>query len=141
MTEIHSYGVGDASYQAAGQLVGLTLLVNDFYDYMETLPAAKVIRDMHPADMTETRTKLIYFLSGWLGGPRLYQQQYGQIRLPWFHQSMPIGEAERNAWMLCMEKAVAEQPFAESFKQYLIQQLWVPAERINAVCQAHQRRE
>lgn len=141
MTETHSYGVGDASYQAAGQLAGLTQLVNDFYDYMDTLPEAKVIREMHPADMTETRTKLIYFLSGWLGGPKLFQQTYGPIRLPWFHQSMPIGEAERDAWMLCMEKAVAEQPFVQPFKQYLIKQLWVPAERINAVCRAHQRRE
>lgn len=138
MTKIHSYGEGDTSYQAAGQLAGLTQLVNDFYDYMETLPVAKVIRDMHPADMRETRIKLIYFLSGWLGGPKLYQQHYGPIRLPQFHQSLPIAEAERDAWMLCMEKAVAQQPFSDAFKHYLLKQLWVPAQRINTACSGYQ---
>ena len=132
--ESTSYGVGDASYRGAGELAGLTRLVNDFYDIMDTLPEAKKIRAMHPREMTETRQKLIYFLSGWLGGPRLYQKEYGPIRLPMFHSHMSIGEEERDAWMLCMQKAVAQQPFDESFKQYLITQLWVPAERITMVC-------
>lgn len=132
--ESANYGVGDASYRAAGELAGLTRLVNDFYDIMETIPEAKKIRAMHSDDMTKIREKLIYFLSGWLGGPRLYQKEYGPIRLPMFHRDMPIGEEERDAWMLCMQKAVAQQPFEESFAQYLIAQLWVPAERITMVC-------
>ncbi len=132
--ESASYGVGDASYRAAGELAGLTRLVNDFYDIMETIPEARTIRAMHSDDTTETRKKLIYFLSGWLGGPRLYQKAYGPIRLPRAHSHMAIGAEERDAWMLCMQKAVSQQPFAESFGQYLISQLWVPAERITMVC-------
>lgn len=42
------YGVGDASYQAAGGKSGIRKLVDDFYDVMERLPEAEKIRGMHP---------------------------------------------------------------------------------------------
>ena len=41
--------------------------------------------------------------------------------------------------MLCMQKAVDEQPYEESFKVYLIEQLRVPAERILSACNAWQQ--
>ncbi|MBI5671876.1 MAG: hypothetical protein HZC50_01095 [Nitrospirae bacterium] len=69
-------------YQAAGELAGITRLVDEFYVNMDTLPEAKTIRNMHPEDLTESRKKLTYFLSGWLGGPRLFQQHYGPISIP-----------------------------------------------------------
>jgi len=40
-----------------------------------------------------------------------------------------LGAKERDAWLLCMQRALAEQPYADDFKQYLIEQLFVPAER------------
>ena len=68
------YGEGDHSYQTAGQIAGITRLVDKFYDNMERFEQAQTIRDMHPDDLTESRKKLAYFLSGWLGGPKLYSQ-------------------------------------------------------------------
>ena len=56
-------------YQAAGGLEGLTKLVDEFYAIMDTLPEARTIRNMHPQGLAESRKKLTYFLSGWLGGP------------------------------------------------------------------------
>jgi len=41
--------------------------------------------------------------------------------------------------MLCMKKAVDEQPYEESFKVYLIEQLRVPAERIFSACNVYQK--
>ena len=128
------YGTGDASYQAAGAYEGISKLVNEFYDQMEALPEAQRIRRMHSADLTESRKKLTYFLSGWLGGPKLYREHYQPIVIPKFHQHMPIGEAERDAWMLCMRRAVEKQPFADDFKHYLIEQLYIPAERTRVLC-------
>jgi hemoglobin len=128
-----SYGTLDASYQAAGELAGITALVDAFYGYMETLPEAAKIRAMHPQDLAESRRKLSYFLSGWLGGPKLYAEHYGGIRIPLFHKPFPIGDAERDAWLLCMQKAIAEQPYTDDFKDYLLTQLRVPAERIRQV--------
>lgn len=129
------YGQDDASYQAAGGLDGITKLVDDFYDHMEEQGFSQRILHMHPADLTESRRKLAYFLSGWLGGPRLYQQHYGGIAIPMFHRHLDIGTDERDAWMRCMAMAVEQQDYAADFKQYLVTQLMVPAERIRMVAQ------
>lgn len=131
-----TYGVADNSYNAAGGLAGLTKLVDLFYHYMDTLPEAKVIRAMHSQDLVLSKQKLAYFLSGWLGGPRLYSENFGGISIPSAHRHLPIGHAETDAWISCMEKAVAEQDYSEDFKVYLIQQLRVPAERIRVACGA-----
>ena len=129
-----AYGVEDASYQAAGGFEGICCLVNAFYDAMDSLPEAAVIRAMHDQDLTESRKKLSYFLSGWLGGPKLYRQHYQPIVIPKAHQHLDIGEAERDAWMLCMKIAVDSQPYADDFKQYLLEQLYIPAERTRVLC-------
>ena len=123
------YGVGDTSYQAAGGESGIRKLVDDFYDAMERLPEAKKIRDMHPKDLEITRDKLTRFLCGWLGGPKLYMEKYGSIRIPQAHSRFEIGSKERDAWLSCMEEALKNQPYAADFKKYLLEQLHVPAER------------
>lgn len=128
------FGTGDSSYRAAGELTGLIKLVDAFYDYMDTLPEAKTIRDMHREDLSEVKKKLAYFLSGWLGGPRLFSEHYGPINIPGVHRHLTVKEAERDAWISCMQNAVADQPYDAAFKTYLIEQLRVPAERIRVVC-------
>ncbi|VAW49166.1 Hemoglobin-like protein HbO [hydrothermal vent metagenome] len=133
----NQYGTSDASYKAAGELEGLTRLVDDFYDQMSTLPEANIIRAMHPKDLTLSRKKLVYFLSGWLGGPSLYAEHFGGISIPMSHQHLPIGKPEGDAWLLCMEKALEKQPYEPSFKTYLLEQLKFPTERIQAVCAHH----
>ncbi|SIS72976.1 hemoglobin [Neptunomonas antarctica] len=130
----YGYGVDDNSYKAAGELAGITLLVDEFYNNMSVFTEAKKIRDMHPSDLTESRTKLAYFLSGWLGGPRIYAAAFGSLSIPSAHQHLPVGEEESEAWLHCMQKALENQPYEETFKVYLINQLRVPAERIRAVC-------
>ena len=120
-------------YQEAGGLEGITRLVNEFYLNMDTLPEAETIRSMHPPDLTESRMKLTYFLCGWLGGPRLFQQHYGPISIPAFHKQFPIGYEERDAWLLCMQRAIAVQPYTDQFKDYLLAALNIPAERVREV--------
>jgi hemoglobin len=120
-------------YQAAGGLEGITRLVDEFYVNMDTLPEARIIRDMHPEDLTESRKKLTYFLSGWLGGPRLFQQHYGPISIPGAHKRFPISYDERDAWLLCMQRALAVQPFSTELKDYLLAALSIPAERVRQV--------
>lgn len=123
------YGVDDASFQAAGGVVGIKKLVNRFYDAMEELPAAQTIRAMHPEDLTVSRDKLYRFLCGWLGGEKLYSKKYGPIVIPRAHAHLDISEAERDAWLACMQVAVDEQSYTPAFKKYLMAQLFVPAER------------
>ena len=125
-----TYGVGDASYRAAGGIDGLRRLVDAFYRQMDALPEAAEVRALHPASLDLARDKLACFLSGWLGGPRLFAEKYGTIGIPSFHAQWPIGPSQAAAWLLCMERAIAEQPYAADFAAYLLAQLRVPAQRI-----------
>jgi hemoglobin len=83
-------------------------LVDRFYDLMDTLPEAYGVRQLHPEDLTNSRQKLFEFLCGWSGGPQYYVEKYGHPRLRARHLPFSIGMAERDAWLLCMEQAVAE---------------------------------
>lgn len=125
------YGQGDASFRAAGGEAGIRQLVDDFYDEMATLPEAERILHMHPKDLEISRDKLARFLCGWLGGPKLFREKYGPIRIPVAHRHLPVGPAERDAWMKCMENAVARQEnWAGDFRSYFLREIYVPAERV-----------
>jgi len=96
------------SYQRLGGEQAVLNLVSRFYELMDCLPEAADIRALHPRDLTGSRDKLFKFLCGWLGGPALYQQEYGHPRLRARHLPFAIGAGERDAWLLCMEKAMEE---------------------------------
>ena len=130
MSSTPPYGVGDASYRAAGGIDGLRRLVDDFYRIMGESPAFAELRRMHPESLDASRDKLACFLSGWLGGPKLFAEKYGPIVIPSFHARWPIDEAGSRAWLDCMAAAVARQGYAPAFAEYLMAQLRVPAQRI-----------
>lgn len=52
---MNEYGNAMNLYRAAGELAGITSLVDAFYANMDTFPEARVIRNMHPEDLTESR--------------------------------------------------------------------------------------
>ncbi len=83
-------------------------LVDSFYQRMDTLPEATIIRAMHADDLTSVKNVLKRYLGEWLGGPKLYSQERGHARLRQRHMHFQIGPAERDAWMLCMRGAVEE---------------------------------
>jgi hemoglobin len=128
------YGTEDASFQAAGGAGGLRRLVDEFYDRMSTDPRFATICAMHPDDKEVSRDKLARFLCGWLGGPKLYTEKYGAIGIPRVHAHLAIATPERDQWLTCMTEAVDVQPYAADFKQYLMQQLFVPAEAVRRRC-------
>ncbi|MGE9762196.1 group II truncated hemoglobin [Pseudomonas sp. PDM20] len=130
MSSTLPFGTGDTSYQAAGGIDGLRRLVDDFYRLIDELPDAADLRRMHPENLEQSRDKLTCFLSGWLGGPRLFREKYGSISIPSFHAQWPIDEARSAAWLSCMERAIALQPFSLEFAEYLLTQLRVPAHRV-----------
>ena len=131
------FGSLDASYRAAGGEAGLRRLCTDFYHFMETLPEAETIRKMHKQDLSVMIDKLTLFLCGWLGGPPQYAAKYGPIHIPRAHQQFVINEPERDAWLLCMSKAIEKQDYSEQFKKYLRTQIAIPAERIRQTAKKH----
>ena len=125
-----NYGIEDASFQAAGGEVGIRKLVDRFFDRMSSDARFSVIYEMHPEDKEVSRDKLARFLCGWLGGPKLFQEKYGSISIPRVHEHLAIATPERDQWLTCMRESVAEQAFDDSFKTYLLEQLFVPAEGV-----------
>jgi hemoglobin len=87
---------------------------------MEMLPEARTIRELHPKDLRSAREKLFMFLSGWLGGPDRYIAAFGHPRLRARHLPFPIGDAERDQWLMCMRKALDEMPIDAAFREQLI---------------------
>lgn len=131
MTE--PYGIGSATYDAAGGIEGIRQLVDDFYTIMDESEDVQTIRRMHPDDLETSKDKLACFLSGWMGGEPLYQKKYGSINIPMAHSFLKIGEKERDMWMSCMTKALEKQAYPDSLRKYLFEQLYFPAEKIRQV--------
>lgn len=99
---------GNPHFAQIGGEAAITHLVERFYFHMNTAPEAAAIRAMHAADLSETKAVLVQFLIEWLGGPKVYSNTRGHPRLRQRHAMFGIGEAERDAWMLCMRRAVLE---------------------------------
>jgi hemoglobin len=97
----------------------LRQLVTSFYQLMNELPQARGIRKMHAADLGGAEEKLFKFLSGWLGGPDLYVEEYGHPRLRARHFPFPIRLNERDQWMLCMNQALDETPMDAALRELL----------------------
>jgi len=89
-----------------GGAATIDALVEAFYARMDSLPQARTIRAMHADDLSEIKAVLKRYLTEWLGGPRLYSQERGHPRLRMRHFGFAIGEAERDAWMTCMQGAL-----------------------------------
>ena len=87
---------------------GVRRLVDRFYDLMESRQDAAGIRAMHAKKLDPMRDRLTVFLTGWMGGPSRYTERFGPTNVPSAHAPFDIGEAERDAWVACMEQAVSE---------------------------------
>jgi len=87
------------------------------------LPETQGIRRMHASSLGEVKAKLFKFLSGWLGGPDLFIQEYGHPMLRKRHFPFVIGSSESEQWMLCMNKAMAEIDMDAALKQHLLESL------------------
>ncbi len=95
-------------YDLLGGEPRVRALVERFYDLMDLEPGYTALRAAHGSDLTVARQKLYQFLSGWLGGPPLYVEQYGHPRLRMRHMPFSIGIQERDQWVACMDQAMGE---------------------------------
>jgi hemoglobin len=95
-------------YSLIGGEQAILSLVDRFYFYMDTLPEAQGIRAIHQPSLASAKDKLFKFISGWLDGPNLFVEEFGHPMLRARHLPFAIGEPERDQWLLCMNKALAE---------------------------------
>ena len=128
-----NYGEGDGTFQAIGRLSGLQSLVETFYRIMGETPEFRPLFDMHPNNLELTIEKLVAFLSGWMGGEKLYAQKFGPISLPQAHAHLIVTDKEKAMWLNCMAAALDELGYPDELKAYLLPKLEFPAERIRQV--------
>jgi hemoglobin len=108
--------------QIGGQLA-VDRIIDLFYDRMDSLPEARIIRVMHPEDLGATRAVLKRYLAEWLGGPPAYSQERGHPRLRARHLPFSIGDEERDAWMSCMRGAVEEVIADVAIREWILEKL------------------
>jgi len=82
-------------------------LVTRFYAHVAQHPD---LIPIFPADLSLTAHKQEAFLSGFLGGPPLYHQEFGHPRLRARHLPFEITPTRARAWLACMNAAMRETP-------------------------------
>jgi hemoglobin len=107
----------------------LFALVERFYALMDSEPEFHAVRRLHSQDLSGSRDKLFMFLSGYLGGPPLYQERIGPPMLRARHLPYPIGKAERDAWLACMGRALDEADAGPpELREWLMRQFFATAD-------------
>jgi len=95
-------------FERVGGAPTIDRLVESFYARMDSVQEANVIRAMHAPDLGPTKDVLKRYLGEWMGGPKHYSAERGHPRLRQRHMGFAIGDAERDAWLLCMRGALEE---------------------------------
>ncbi|MGD2059383.1 MAG: group II truncated hemoglobin [Acidimicrobiia bacterium] len=115
----HPWGDADTPYAEMGGEEAVRALSEAFYDVIEE--ESPTLRAMLPANTANTRRKLFMYLTGWLGGPPLYEQKWGHPRLRMRHMPFAIGDDEATEWMRCMEKAMDRVGVEEPLRSFLFE--------------------
>lgn len=101
---------GENFYEIIGRDKGIEELVANFYDCMEKDPKAReclAVHKLHNGKVPEeTKQKLIFFLTGWMGGPNLFVEKFGPPKMRARHLHIPIPPELAVQWLYCMEKAI-----------------------------------
>lgn len=115
----------DTAQSNAYDLIGgdkvIRAIAHDFYQQMQTRPETQTLLAIHRSPMQESEQKLYEYLSGWLGGPLLYQQKHGHPALRARHMPFAIDESMRDQWLICMRAAIQNNIKKPEHQQVIIQ--------------------
>lgn len=114
--------VPSTPFQLLGGDAGIRRLVDRFYDLIDSAPEAATIRALHAKSLKAAREKLYLYLTGWTGGPPIYVERYGHPRLRARHLPFAIGTRERDEWLSCMDRALAEHDMPDELRVHLREQ-------------------
>lgn len=116
------------AYTALGGEAGVAALTARFYDLMDSNPQYAALRATHSASLDYARERLFQFLSGWLGGPPLYEQAHGHPRLRQRHFPFAVTVKTRNQWIACFAQALRDTGAPPDWAQALLLHLFVLAD-------------
>jgi len=117
-----SLGPEVTMYELLGGVEPVLALAKAFYDAMERdEPELTALhpRSAHGGVREDVRERFGLFLVGWLGGPQDYVAQHGHPRLRMRHAHVPVDERMRDAWLRCMQTALAQCAVEAELRAYL----------------------
>jgi len=108
----------DTFYEKVGGQKIFSQLISHFYALVAVDP---ILRPMYPdSDLKAAALRLQMFLEQYWGGPTTYSEQRGHPRLRMRHAPFHISRVEHDAWINCMQQAVADLKIDQDLKD----QLW-----------------
>lgn len=118
-------------YDALGER-GVRALVEAFYDIIEQDPAARALHLLHlrGSGISHARAQQFDFLSGFLGGPRLYVERHGHSHLREIHAHVPIDTEMRDLWLRCMTQALEKAAVPGELRETLMRHFGRAAEMV-----------
>ena len=131
---LRPFGQGTNTLSALGGEPRVHELVTHFYEIMSCREAYKPLWALHTHPRELAIAKLTAFLTGWMGGPRRYQEKFGSINIPGVHRHLPVDNQLAELWLACMDQALHATNVDEELRAYLLNQLSVPADRIVDIC-------
>lgn len=135
-------GPGERSGEVGGKLPSLyddiggkeavEALVEAFYDIVENEPEGRalLVHHLRGHGVAHSRIEQFNFLSGFLGGPRLYNEKYGHADVRKMHAHVDIDTAARDAWLQCMAMAIERRRFNDGLKARLMEPFTRVAHRL-----------
>lgn len=92
-------------------------MIDIFYSYVAE--DARINR-LFPDDLTETAYKQKLFQTQFLGGPNLYNEEYGHPMLKARHAPFRITPEAAEAWLENMDRAMNDVGLEEELKAYIM---------------------
>jgi len=115
----------DPTQSNAYDLIGgdntIRAIAKHFYQEMQRREDTQQLLAIHPNPLSQSEQKLYEFLSGWLGGPQLFQQKYGNPMLRARHMNFAIDDNMRDQWLRCMKIALEKSVKKPEHRQVIYQ--------------------
>ena len=119
-------------YEEIGGDDGVLRLVETFYNIVEKDDTAKKLHILHlrGSGIANSKKEQHLFMSGFLGGPKLYLEKHGHANLKTMHEHVVVDEESKDVWLNCMEKAMDEVALSEAIQEKLMRIFTPVAERL-----------
>lgn len=107
-------------YEQIGGEDTIRKLVKVFYARVRKHPD---LAPIFPGDWAETERKQYMFLTQFLGGPQLYNEEFGHPMLRARHNPFPVTPTRAKAWLSCMQQALDDIHLEGEIRDYLWERL------------------
>jgi hemoglobin len=119
-------------YELIGGETGTQQLVKAFYDIVETNPIGQKLHLLHLRGngIAHSRVEQFNFLSGFLGGPKLYVEKHGYSNIRNMHEHVVINKESKDIWLSCMSIAIDQVGIKVNTKEKLMNNFTLVADKL-----------